>query len=318
MQQVSLLNIPNYFSSYYLKGLNQVVKLEYKPNQEFKKFNNSPIIILSCKKKIIVIDNRDPAGVQHDLYELSYLYFVTNKLLSKEDYSQPKIQPLFPHYPIDISLTYLRIFRDHWVKNLEVETVLREIYRQVRRPYFREYVKKPLGKPYIFFSGSIWLKEKEANCQRAEFIKACKNHSSIFFEGGLIPRKEGDIREFNQFLGPKRFTSREFQKKSSKSLINFNNPAVLGAVSWRMAEYLNMGTFILSLPFKVEFPIPPEHGNEIHIIKTTEEIPDLIDFLLANPAYHQRVSNGGKAYFENYCTPKSQILWVLKLSSILK
>ena len=315
MEQVTLLNIPNYFSSYYLKGLNKLVKLEYKPNEEFKKFNNSPFIIFKYKKKIIIIDNRDPVGVQQNLYDISHIYFATNKLKNKDDYRQPKIQPLFPHYPIDNSLTYLRNFRNHWVKTLGVETVLKEIYSQIRRPYFREYLITPINKPYIFFSGSIWLKEREANCQRADFIRACKNDSRIIFEGGLIPRKLGDTSEYEEFLGPKRFNSREFQQKSSRSLINFNNPAVLGAVSWRLAEYLNMGTFILSLPFKVALPLPPEHGKEIHMIKSTEEIPDLFDFLLANPIYHQKISRGAKAYFDNYCTPKAQIIGVLKLAS---
>jgi hypothetical protein len=37
-------------------------------------------------------------------------------------------------------------------------------------------------------------------------------------------------------------------------MIALNNPAVCGAVSWRLAEYLNQGLFVLSFPFKIELP----------------------------------------------------------------
>lgn len=99
-------------------------------------------------------------------------------------------------------------------------------------------------------------------------------------------------------------------------MVVFNNPAVLGAVSWRVAECLNRGSFLLSLPWKIELPEFPIHGEEIHEIKEIEESEGFLRFLLSNPSYHRKISEGGKAYFENKCRPEiqaSQILNHLKI-----
>lgn len=311
MNTITLLNIPNYVSSYYLKGLLQVSKMVYEPNREFKRFNNTPFLIFQYKKKTVVIDNRDPNGVNQNLYEESFLYFATNKLQNEEGYNQPKIQPLFPHYPIDLTGTYIKCFGKFWVQNLGFEKVLREIYSLKKRPNYKHLKKQKVKENYIFFSGSLWKKEIEANMQRAAFIESCKQYKQIAFEGGLVPRTDGNTLGFDEVLGPKRYTSKEFAEKSSRSFINFSNPAVLGAVSWRIAEFWNMETFVLSLPWKVELPIFPVHGKEIHMVDDEQEFPEIIDYLIKNPLYHQQVSRGGKAYFHTYCEPKAQILRIL-------
>ncbi len=311
MQTIELLNIPNYFSGYYLKGFNDTAQVEYRPNLEFNKFNGLPLIVLKIGKKLLVIDNRDPVGINQELYNLTDLYFVTNKLRGVAAYNQNKVRPLFPHYPINNWKQYLRIFGSAWFKVNGFKNALREIYIHTRRPSYKNYVAKPVFRPYVFFSGSIWKKELIANEQRAVFIKACKNHPKIEFEGGLTPRGDGDNLDLDEVLGPKRYSIKEFNKKSSRSLINLNNPAVLGAISWRFAEYLNMGTFILSLPWKTELPVFPIHGKEIHMLEDINEIDRFISFLLKNPSYHKLISHGGKAYFNNYCQPKVQAELIL-------
>ncbi|MGW1455062.1 hypothetical protein ACWBC2_08730 [Salegentibacter agarivorans] len=308
MDTIRLLNIPNYVSSYYLKGMLQVSKVVYEPNQEFKRFNNTPFLIFQYKKKTIIIDNRDPNGVHQNLYEESFLYFATNQLQNREDYNQPKVKPLFPHYPVDISGSYLKCFGRCWIRRMGLEKVLKEIYSLKKRPNYKNLRKQEVKENYIFFSGSLWKKESEANLQRAAFIEACKQHKQVAFEGGLIPRTDGDTLGFDEVLGSKRYTSKEFSEKSARSFINFSNPAVLGAVSWRIAEFWNMETFVLSLPWKVELPVFPKHGKEIHLLDNKQEFPEIIDYLIKNPRYHQQVSKGGKAYFNKYCEPKAQAL----------
>lgn len=307
MDKIAILNIPNYISSYYLKGLTEVGNVRYEPNQEFQKFNGTPFLIFRFKSKIIIIDNRDPIGVQKDLYEESYSYYVTNKLKTREDYNQSKIKALFPHYPLNLSLAYFKYFGSFWIQKMGFENVLKDLYRQNQRPIYKPLTKAKLQENYIFFSGSIWQKEKEANLQRAEFVKACKQHKEIIFEGGLIPRADGNDLGFDTVLGPKRYTYKDFANRSARSLINFSNPAVLGAVSWRFAEFLNMETFVLSLPWQIELPVDPKHGKEIHMISDLEELPGIIEYVIRNPIYHQQIAKGGKAYFNKYCEPKAQI-----------
>jgi spore maturation protein CgeB len=132
-----------------------------------------------------------------------------------------------------------------------------------------------------------------------------------------VPRKEGDFSHLKEALGLKRYNWKEFQKNSSYSMVNFNNPGVMGAVSWRVGEYLNMGTFVLSLPWQTNLPVFPEHGKEIHLIEDTWEIKSLLNFLLRNQDYHKKVASGGKKYFCNYCTPGAQIKNILKEIKIL-
>ncbi|MBZ9632346.1 hypothetical protein LB465_16310 [Salegentibacter sp. LM13S] len=313
MEKIDLLNIPNYFSSYYLYGLNEVAKVRYCPNTEFRKWNGTPLLILRVDKKIIIIDNRDPNGVQKDLYSVATSYFATNKLKDNPNYNLLKLKALFPHYPINFSLGYLKIFRKHLFKELGKEKVMKDFYAQVKRPNYQNYSVNPENfSNYIFFSGSIWKKEEVANKQRAVFIKACKENEQIDFEGGLIPRTDGDNRNLEDVLGPKRYTSKNFHKKSSSSLINFNNPAVLGAISWRVGEFFNLSSFVLSLPFMVDLPVYPLHGKEIHMIKSVDEIEDFLNYLLKNPHYHRQIKIGGKNFFNKFCDPKIQALRILK------
>ncbi len=311
MQTIELLNIPNYFCSFYIKALNNIARIEYKQEIEFEKWNGQPLIIFRVLNKLIVIDNRDPVGVPQDLYDLADIFFVTNQLKGSSVYNQNKIRPLFPHYPIDTWNLYLKIFGQDWFSKIGWKNTLREISIHIRRPLYKNYNPSYSFSPYIFFSGSIWKKEAVANAQRSSFIKACKNNPEINFEGGLVPRGDGDNLGLNQVIGPKRYTSKEFHKKSFHSLINFYNPAVLGAISWRFAEYLNMGTFILSMPWKTELPVSPIHGKEIHMIEDVKEIDDFLNFILKNQTYHKMISEGGKAYFNKYCSPTKQAEMVL-------
>lgn len=308
---VKLYNIPNYFSSYYLRGLLKESSITYVPNKEFNSWNGLPILIFKVEEKLIIIDNRDPVGIDKILYTQCDHYYATNKLLKGKDYSLPKVRPLFPHYPINLSYSYLRLFKFQMFIKLGFIGALKDLYAQLKRPIFKNYRVEQKKSNYIFYSGSIWKKEQWANSLRAKFIDTCINYPQIKFEGGLVPRRDGNMG-FDNVLGSKRYSTKEFKKKSACSLVNFNNPAVLGAISWRVGEYLNMGTFILSLPWEIELPIYPIHGKEIHIISDINKTKHFLDYLIANKEYHDEISCGAKKYFNKYCKPNEQISNILR------
>lgn len=313
---IKILAIPNYYCSYYLLGLSRISKIVYSPLREFKPWNNYPYLIFEAEGKRVVIDNDDPIGIRKELLDLVDIYFVTNKLLDHPEYSHPKIKPLFPHYPVRTSGLYLKIFGLSWITELGAKAALKQAYTLQRRPAFVDFKTDYSFNPYIFFAGSIWKKEPWANEMRAEFIKSCKRVQGLEFEGGLLPRSDGNNLGFDEVLSPRKYSSDEFSEKSSKSLVVFNNPAVLGAISWRVAECMNRGSFLLSLPWKIELPNYPIHGQEIHEIQEIDEAEDFLKFLLSNPSYHKKISEGGKAYFERKCRPEiqaSQILNHLKI-----
>jgi len=302
---IRLLNIPNFCVSYYLFGIKQRYDFDYVPNSEYSKFNFRPLAILEKNGKIIIIDNSDPVGVDMNLLDASSFFFATNKLLGDSRYEHDKIFPLFPHYPIDTSGLYLEKFwKGIFSKNSK--KIVKEIYRLQKRPKFQLEEQLQIEGNTIFFSGSIWKNEPEANEVRYRFIKFCMENPLIKFEGGLLPRDDGNNFGYDEVISPRRYSPIEFLNLSKKSLFGFNNAAVKGAISWRVAEYLNHSIPIVSLPFKIEIPKLPIHGKQVHFIDTVDEIPEFLNFALSNNAYLNQLSQGGADFFKEFCLPEVQ------------
>jgi hypothetical protein len=92
---------------------------------DFIVFNNKPILVFKVDGKIGVIDNDDPVGVHQDLYDMCNFYLVTNKLTGIDSYQQPKVKPLYPHYPVNIVFDYCRIFGVELFRYVKLKEVLR-------------------------------------------------------------------------------------------------------------------------------------------------------------------------------------------------
>ncbi|MBN7812920.1 glycosyltransferase family 1 protein [Algoriphagus sp. H41] len=306
----TLLNIPNFCSSYYLLGLSKHLRLQYSGKGEFSRFDFRPLAIMEIGGKLVVVDNSDPVGVDAGLLAQADLYFATNKLSDSPNYAHDKIIPLAPHYPVNSASVFLKVF---WTRlfGKEGKEVAKELYRLQKRPQFQIEQENRVEGNSLFFAGSIWKKEMEANQLRYSFIKACQKHPGVDFEGGFLPRDDGDNLGFDDALAPRRYPPREFMDLSRKSLFGFNNAAVLGAISWRVAEYLNIGIPIVSLPFRIELPEYPAHGEQIHMIAEIGEIPEFLDFAVANHDYLNKLSKGGKRFFVEHCLPEVQAKRIL-------
>lgn len=313
MSHVNILNIPNYYCSFYQLGLGKTAKLRFVPTKEFAHLNGKPFLALEYKGKVAIIENEDPVGVDMLSYSNSDLYFATNKLLNNEDYNMAKVRPLYPHYTINNAFDYLKLFGLKGMIAISPKEYLRQFYTLYRRPDFVNKPYQPLEGNYVFFSGSIWKKENRANQIRSGFVQACQNNPLIEFEGGMNPRSDGDLCGLPESVMDKRYKPKEFTEKSSQSIIGFNNPAVLDAVSWRLGEYWNYSCFVISFPFKIDLPTIPEHGKNIHYVKSSEELSDVLTFVMKNPKYRQKVANGGKAYFEENCLPEIQARRILNM-----
>lgn len=313
MKEIQLLNIPNFYSSYYILGLTQEYKVKFKMNDDFIKFNNKPILIFKLKDKMVVIDNDDPSSVNQELYELATIYFVTNKLKDNDSYKQSKIKPLYPHYPVNIAPLYLRIFGMRLFRYLNIKDLARQVYILINRPLYKQYKPSFEKENFIFFSSNIWKKEPETNQIRAEFIRFCKADSRITFKGGFIPRSDGNNYGFDNELNDEKYSPKVFSQLSAKSKIVLNNPAVCGAVSWRLAEYLNQGLFVLSFPFKIELPKDFSQDSEMCFIEQTTKYKEVLDKIIEYPEYHAAVATKGKVYFDTYCTPRAQAQYMINL-----
>jgi len=313
MKTIKLLNIPNFYSSYYLLGLTQEFKVKYENNINFNKFNNKPILIFQINDKIGVIDNDDPSIVNQELYELVDIYFTTNKLIDNISYSQKKVKPLFPHYPINIVSLYLSLFRLNLLRHLKFKDLTREFYILIRRPFYRQY-KNIINKDnFVFFSSNIWKKEPQTNQIRAEFIRFCRSDHRIDFKGGFVPRSDQNNYGYDSELNNVKYSPKTFSKLSAKSKITLNNPAVCGAVSWRLAEYLNQGLFVLSFPFKIELPQSLKQDVEVKYIEQTKEYQDVFDKIVNDNKFYETIAKNGKIYFDTYCTPSAQAKYIVEL-----
>ena len=310
--KIQILNIPNFYCTFYIKVLSLLGKIQAVSDSSFSKYDFWPLLIFRWQGKLIVIDNNDPVGPSENLYEQVDLYFVTNKLKNDPRYDRPRIFSLFPHYPINILPIYLRLFfLKVGLKNLLV--FLREAVRIWKMSKYLNHTYKERGKNFVFFSGSIWKKEFEANKARSEFIQFCKEHKDIEFVGGFIPRTDGENQGFENLLNSRIYSPRKFNQLIQRSTLGFNNPAVLGAVSWRFAEYLNTGVPLVSLPFKIELPVYPKDLEEIIMISEDKGVKEQLEIYASDLENLQQIGKGGKAYFENYCTVQCQADYLMTL-----
>ena len=308
--KVELLNIPNFYSTYYLFGLGLQGNLTYKENDLFKKYNGYPKIIFSYKTKIYVIDNDDPSGIDSYLYEKCSKYFVTNRLKNDRRYDKEKVESLFPHYPINCAGLYIKCFGLDIFRKLGLKEGLRQLRAISKRPKYRNYKLIDSKENFVFFISRIWKKEKETNELRTIFINTCLSDRRLKFEGGLVPRSDGNNLGFERLIVNKKYSPKKFNRLSAKSKFVLNNPAVLGAVSWRFAEYLNLGLFVISTPFKVVFPIELEHNYNICMVKSTSEFKTVINKNLNDRDYRMRIKSNAKEYFDKYCSPNAQINYI--------
>lgn len=313
MIEIKLHNIPNYYCAYYVFGFFKNTKLQFSYNREFQDFNYSPYMIMTINGQLIVIDNNDPVGLNKKLYQRSDYYFATNKLInSVEDNS--KIIPLFPHYPINVTTIYLKLFGLKLLKPKSFKNTILVLKNLVQRPRFRDssdFDLKHVQKNYIFFISRIWRKEHEANMLRYKFIKACKLDSRYQFVGGFRGRSDGQNLDFGDAIFNKKISPKLFSKLSSKSCLVLNSPAVKGAISWRLAEYLKNGLFILSTEFKVHLPVILEHDTNILYFEKMKSFENVLNFMIDNEGYVLEIRKGARNYFEKYCTPQSQVNYIL-------
>ncbi|SHM65050.1 hypothetical protein [Flavobacterium xanthum] len=309
---VKLLNIPNFYSTYYLLGLYKEYRLQFEADTRFIKFNNLPILIFQINGKIAVIDNDDPVGVVQELYEVCELYFVTNKLKNTASYNQKKVRSLFPHFPVNVIAIYIRVFGFELLRYLNLKELVRQIYIQWRRPYYKGVVFAKITDKFVFFSSNIWKKEPHANAIRAEFIRFCSKDPRISFEGGFVSRSDKNNLGFEDVVNKVVYSPKTFSRLSSKSLIALNNPAVCDAVSWRLADYLNQGLFVVSFPFKIELPKDFVDQQNIYFINSTEEYGKVLNTILIDTEFHEKISRNGKDYFDTYCTPRAQAKYIIE------
>src|SRR5690606_23298566 len=145
------------------------------------------------------------------------------------------------------------------------------------------------------------------NRLRKEFIEGCQS-AGLNFEGGFYASEDHlYYEEFKNYIFTRRYPIHEYLIKTKKSIFVFNTPAVHECHGWKLGESLAMGKAIISTPLSNNLPEDLVHGENIHIVKDSEELKDAITLLAADKNYRNKLEAGAREYYMRHGSPRSVI-----------
>jgi len=306
------------FSSKGFEGLNQ--------KSETHGFDHYFAFIVKDKfgDKRIIIDFRDKRSIKEIAYNWCDVYSKINyhkestpeKFHSKTISIPPsfgvKIWGLFETILFAIS----NLLKTNFRLSTSVHLFMASYKGQYLRPKHFDYLlNESVVKNYVFFISSIWNHENcinETNPRRAEFVKLCKQHNSLMFEGGLFIYQEVDEKSpYFKLRINKRYSYQDYLQLTKRSMFVFNTPAVFNCHGWKLGEFLAMGKAIISYPISNDLPAPLIHKENIYIVNNFEELQIAINELINDPNLRLKLEIGSRAYYKKWCSPLSVIKNIL-------
>jgi len=332
------------YASFYIQGLydiygkkNVIFSPKYSKYVSFDEFNSIVDRILlitfvldNYKIKKIAIDARDPRSLLEKAYNWCDLYFKTNYIDEKEQEVRNKLKIIPPGFAISlwnpiVTLGYgfyntAQSFFTHNYGNKSylLNTLKTYLYLLIRRCKICNYqIHISTLSNYIFMICSLWNYEEcisGTNYLRYRFMKNCFDNPKIQFDGGfVIKAQSAEIpMGWENLCVKNRISCKGYIKKTKKSFCVFNTPAVRECHGWKLPEFLCMGKAIISTPLKNDLPIALEHGENIHIVTSEEELSNAIELLQENSEYRKKLETKAKEYWDKYCTPKHVINTIIE------
>lgn len=331
------------YASYYLKGIFEIFdKVHFSSrlfadslfqNREDYKRGMCCIIYNYGQRRNIYIDFGDAQAISLKHYEWADVYAKIN--LSKEDNNHfPKTLPIGPSFGINILTIYLvlRIFCNILITRhlpVSIKEYINDFgYLFVRRRKYEKYLGSKSETDYVFAISTLWPYKNEmdsANDFRGKFICCCKKIFSVF-EGGFFYVKSAEnsitgykkyLSEYKNFIFKKRISPTTYLKKTKKSTLVFNTPAVAGCLGWKLGEYLAMGKAIISLPLKNMMPIqyntiPIPIPIPILFIENISDLEKTIIQLKNDDDLRKELELKSIHYFNNFLTPRRVIERILE------
>ena len=305
-----------FYYSFYIEGL---YRLYGKKNVSFckKKFPAFPertfaAVIKGDEEIKIAIDAIDSTKINPELLQWCDVYGKVNLNEAKlPEEGSEKIIAIGPSFGIKI-WNLLETFRysfSNWYKSRRDINFKRNFFasywRQYRRASLNEYdALSQSTNCYIFFMSSLWEKERETNSLRNMFITACKEISTIQFEGGFAPRPDGKDLGFADSIDD-RLDIKEYLRKIKRSTVVFNTPAVQKCHGWKLAEFLAMGKAIISTEHANVLPEPLIHGKHLHYVPVEKQvIKKGIEKISSEPEYRTHLENNARSYYTKNLAPE--------------
>ena len=310
-----------FYDAFYIEGLKEyfgVNSLIYSLDRfpDFKQSTFAVLIEDQYSTKKIIIDSKDTSSVSLPELEWCDVYGKINYNLAAIPIEKgQKIIPIGPSFGIKIwnfSESLFFGFTNYLKFNSKITNkreFLANYYRQYKRLRLENYKCSTKGiKNYVFFMGTIWRNENATNLFRSYFIRACQKNKNIDFEGGFAPRNDGQNMGFENLLTNNRYPFKEYIKKTKKSSIVFNTPAVLSCHGWKLGEFLAMGKAIISTQHINILPSPLiENEHIIYVQKDLKSFEEKVNSLINSDSERMLLEKNARKYFESFLSPEKVI-----------
>ncbi len=246
----------------------------------------------------------DPVGL-----EWATVYGKVNAL-EEDERAHPTLVPVGPTFGIRVrsarvaaGAAQATVGRTWTLKRLPYDAYSTLRYRRWRLPVSR-YTPGVSDPGYVFYAAWPWKKHAEVNPPRARFIEVCRAARGLEFEGGFAPRRRSDIDEVLSLSAPRRYSMAEYLRKTKRSAVAFNNPAVHDCHGWKLGEFLALGKAIISLPLTRALPAPLRNGEHIHYVDgTRESIAEALEVIRADADYRTYLETNARRWYLEYLEP---------------
>lgn len=328
------------YETYYIEGFRRLygknaIHYDIRPFEHLSIANiyqynkGMPLLLDEDKEKIkVFLDLDDGASIDESRYEWCDVYGKVNPEIGvQKNFS--KMIVLGPEFGIKIDNGIHSAF---WgIKNylksrgktpISLPIMMRGyLYPQLRREKLSLY-ERPIAvkNNYVFHASTLWYSEStvaKTNRHRGDFLKACKK-LGLDIEGGLfyvdnpLATKEcPDYPKYKEiykdFIYNQRLSMKDYIKKTKESVVVFNTPSVSDCHGWKLGEFLCMGKAIISTPLSRDLPGGGLiHGENIHIVNSTDDIEDAISQIVHDTAYRMKLEQNARKYYEEFTSPEAQ------------
>jgi glycosyltransferase involved in cell wall biosynthesis len=302
------------YSTYYLEGcriLSPDIRLVFDP-RPFAAFKHTkdylPLVVeeRAGKCRNIIIDFGDSKTFRKPLYEWADVYAKVN-LTPEDNESYDKMLPLGPA-SLGIraysGISTLWIAVSNFLKARGRIPSPAEFFASykasLRRLNIEGYAHPQVAeRNYVHFVSTLWKDDKKANDYRVHFMDAVKRIPELNFEGGFVPRADGQTLGFEQYIGPAFEPLSTYREKIGRSFVVFNTPAVKQCHGWKLPEYLAWGKAIISTPPVRMLPEPlVDREHWLLTDGSMEDIEEKIRCLLSDAGLHDRLQKNARDYFD--------------------
>ena len=320
------------YATFYLLGLEKVcpnvdIIYDIHPFEDISSAGGMALVIECGKNRYhVFIDFNDPCNIMEEQYQWAHLYCKINVRFG-DSKRYGKLMVIGPSFGIQkdgllplLTLCLKNLRRSKTNMSLYLSTFLREYFYTIyRREKYDRYGKEiEIDDNYVFHASTLWYdKDTDAttNRYRGDFLQCCRD-LGVRIGGGLFyidnpvvlmefPNYASYLEKYKGFLYKKRLSMQEYINETKRSFVVFNTPSVAGCHGWKLPEYLCMGKAIISTPLSREMPGEGlVHGENIHIVNSTEEIREAISQIRDDKTYRQRLMEGAKKYYEDYLAPE--------------